>query len=433
MTPQTSVMYAAPLLPGTFSEVHKLLCSMNEQPGVYDPGNRLIPLHAFPQLHFARVLIVRDLASSDRAIYDLPVAGLPDYLVFLAEVDDEEAAFRHELVRLAGAGLRELFSYCEMFTEQTNLLQWLVARRITAAATYVNWRGRTVLQVRQEEALRRFLKQQIGASAEFLRAHTAEQMRLSLQGDVQKQQQKGELPLTPEQPTPLPWRIRNTLHLIGVPLALLLFAPVLLILLPFLLWQIRFWERTDAAIAPPVDQSHAEDLLAMENHDVTNQFSVFGSLKPGRLRLGIVRFLLVWTDYAARHLYHRGNLARVSTIHFARWVFMDHGQRMLFSSMYDGSLESYMDDFINKVGFGLNLTFSNGIGYPRTRWLLLDGCQDEQTFKRVLRRHQLPTEVWYNAHPGLTAANKHRNLLIRAGLEASTMSEKQAAAWLALI
>lgn len=182
-----------------------------------------------------------------------------------------------------------------------------------------------------------------------------------------------------------------------------------------------------------MDNAHANVLLEMENHEATNQFSVFGSLKPGFLRLWTTRFLLWLTNYGARHIYDRGTLARVSTIHFARWVSFDGGQRMLFSSLYDGSLESYMDDFINKVGFGLNLTFSNGIGYPRTRWLLLDGCHDEQIFKRVLRRHQLPTEVWYSAHPGLTAANKHRNLLIRRGLQATRMTEKQAAAWLALL
>ncbi len=49
-------------------------------------------------------------------------------------------------------------------------------------------------------------------------------------------------------------------------------------------------------------------------------------------------------------------------------------QRVLFLSNYDGSLESYMDDFINKVGFGLNVVFSNGIGYPRTDWLVLEGA-----------------------------------------------------------
>jgi hypothetical protein len=106
---------------------------------------------------------------------------------------------------------------------------------------------------------------------------------------------------------------------------------------------------------------------------------------------------------------------------------------MLFSSIYDGSLESYMDDFINKVGFGLNITFSNGIGYPRTRWLLFDGCRDEQVFKRVLRRHQLPTDVWYNAHSGLTAANKHRNSLIRAGVDKGAMTDSEIKQWISLL
>jgi hypothetical protein len=76
-------------------------------------------------------------------------------------------------------------------------------------------------------------------------------------------------------------------------------------------------------------------------------------------------FLLWLTDYGARHVYTRGHLARVQTIHFARWVFLNGRKQMVFASNYDGSLESYMDDFINKVGWGLNLLFSNGVGYPR--------------------------------------------------------------------
>ena len=62
----------------------------------------------------------------------------------------------------------------------------------------------------------------------------------------------------------------------------------------------------------------------------------------------------------------------VSTIHFARWVFLNRKKRLRFASNYDGSLESYMDDFINKVGSGLNVVFGNGIAYPRTRWMVLD-------------------------------------------------------------
>jgi len=92
-----------------------------------------------------------------------------------------------------------------------------------------------------------------------------------------------------------------------------------------------------------------------------------------------------------------------------------------------------MDDFINKVGFGLNVVFCNGIGYPRTRWLLADGAKDEQNFKFFLRRHELPTEVWYNAHPSITAVELERNSRIRRGLEADVLSEDAAREWLQLL
>ena len=89
---------------------------------------------------------------------------------------------------------------------------------------------------------------------------------------------------------------------------------------------------------------------------------------------------------------------------------------MIFLSNYDGSLESYMDDFINKVGFGLNVVFSNGIGYPRTRLADLEAAaSDERKFKEYLRRHQMPTQVWYKAYPGLTAVDLERNVPHPAG------------------
>jgi hypothetical protein len=171
----------------------------------------------------------------------------------------------------------------------------------------------------------------------------------------------------------------------------------------------------------------------LEDHDVTNQFSAFGGVKAGRFRLWTLIFIFWVLDFSTRQIYTRGRLARVGTIHFARWVFMDDRRRLLFASNYDGSLDSYMDDFINKVAYGLNLVFSNGVGYPRTNFLLGGGAQDEQTFKYYLRRHQVPTQVWYKAYPGLTAADLARNTLIREGLERRDMTHAEALRWLALI
>ena len=106
---------------------------------------------------------------------------------------------------------------------------------------------------------------------------------------------------------------------------------------------------------------------------------------------------------------------------------------MVFFSNYDGSVESYMDDFINKTGFGLNASFSNGIGYPRTNWLVLDGCADERKYKEFLRRHTVPTQVWYKAYPGLTAVDLERNTRIRRGLEMLAPGEREAREWVALL
>jgi hypothetical protein len=179
--------------------------------------------------------------------------------------------------------------------------------------------------------------------------------------------------------------------------------------------------------------AHVQTLTAIEDHDVSNQFSAFGSLKPGAFRLNLLRFLLWLVQCTTRHVYVRGRLGRVGTIHFARWVLLDGNRRLLFASNYDGSLDSYMDDFINKVAWGLNLVFSNGIGYPRTNFLVLDGAKNEQAFKYYIRRHQLPTEVWYKAYPGLTALDLARNSRLRVGLMPAAMSEEAARQWIALI
>src|SRR5205085_11337727 len=184
-------------------------------------------------------------------------------------------------------------------------------------------------------------------------------------------------------------------------------------------------EKTDPELCERCDAAHSDDLALLEDHDVSNQFTAMGSLKPGMLRQWTTIAAFFAIDYAARHVFNRGGLARVRTIHFARWVFLDGRKRAVFFSNYDGSLESYMDDFINKVGFGLNIAFSGGIGYPRTRWLFMDGCSDERKFKEYLRRHQVPSQVWYKAYPGLTAVDLERNGRIRRGLDAESMSEQE--------
>jgi hypothetical protein len=213
----------------------------------------------------------------------------------------------------------------------------------------------------------------------------------------------------------------------------LIASPLLILIAPFYIIALRRLEKTDPEVCPIADQKHCENLSRFEDHDVTNQFSAMGSLKPGFVRLLTTTSVLKTVNYGARHITRRGRLGRIRSIHFARWVFVAGTERMVFFSNYDGSVESYMDDFINKTGFGLNASFSNGIGYPRTNWLVLDGCNDERDYKEYLRRHTLPTQVWYKAYPGLSAVDLERNTRVRQGLESLSMSDDEAREWVALL
>jgi hypothetical protein len=243
----------------------------------------------------------------------------------------------------------------------------------------------------------------------------------------------GRLAMTPNAPTPWRWWMGNALHALALPLVGLALLPFLVLYLPFFAVQLRRREKSAPEIIPPVDSAHASRLAAIEDHEPTNQFSAMGSIKPGRFRGWLIVVVLWLIDYGARHLYVRGRLARVHTIHAARWVFLDGRRRVFFGSNYDGGLESYMDDFINKVAFGLNLVFGNGVGYPSVRWLVLDGARNEQKFKTYLRRHQLATEVWYNGHGGLTAHQLERNARLRRGLGAKALSNRELADWCRLL
>jgi hypothetical protein len=433
MTPQASFMILAPIDPERETALRQLLASMNHAAGRVNPNNSLIPFGQFDKLHFARLLIVDDKTINDIRAYHLPPVIYPLYLAILGDVDGDRDTLLEELARRAPNGLRSIFLCCEGFTSDTDLVPWMKQHSTPSAASYVNWRGRTVRCIREEARLREALEDYIEGAAATLTGLRSQEIHAHLRRFLQAEASSGRLTLTPEDRTPLGWWISNFLHLIGVPLLFLLALPILVPIGLIVLIRLRTLERTDPELCPRVDAAYSNALALLEDHDVTNQFTAMGSLKPGIVRLLITIFALLIIDWAARHLFIRGRLARVRTIHFARWVFLDGRKRVVFFSNYDGSLEAYMDDFINKVGFGLNLIFSNGIGYPRTNFLIKDGCSDERKFKEYLRRHQLPTQVWYSACPGLTAVDLERNTRIRQGLESLSMSDQEAREWVALL
>jgi hypothetical protein len=412
-------MVVAQIVESHESELRQVLATMNQEPGVADPENPLVPFARLRKLHFARFVILEDNTRQDLSAYGKPPASATKSLAFLCDFDGPTSVFRRELVACAEGGLRRLFSYCRP-TPGEDLLLWLERNDKSASASYVNWIGRTMQQVREEDALYRALVLVLKRDGQ---ASNPRQIWNDLRRFVQQEQASGRLTLSPPEPTSVVWAMKNLLHFIGVPLLILILLPVILLYLPIFLIQLRTHEKADPVIAPRA---------TLEDRIITNQFSAYGNIKPGPFRRWTITAVFLAIDYAARHVYKRGFLARVVTIQFARWVFLDNDTRVFFASNYDGSLESYMGDFINKVAWGLNIVFSNGLGYPRTNWLIVGGAKDELTFKDYLRRHQLPTQVWYNAVRGVTAHDMERNSRIRQGIARSSMSDSELNQWIRL-
>ncbi|MDN5848039.1 MAG: hypothetical protein L0H63_00140, partial [Nitrococcus sp.] len=311
MTPQSTFMVLAPLADGQEAGLRAVLASMNLRPGVVDPENSLVPFGQFERLHFARFVILDAPTAREVIVYGLPPRQWPTSLVFIGDCDGPAETFLTDLDRRADAGLRRIFGFCRGFSDQVDLLDWMRRHECPPAANYVNWIGRTVVQIHEERALRAALVEHLQHDAGKPGAEPPTAVRERLVRFVHAERQAGRLHLSPAEPTPADWRIRNLLHAVGVPLALLVLAPFLVLAAPLLIYQLRSREKTDPEITPEPDQDHMHRLTELEDHDVTNQFTVFGEIKPGRFRRRTIMFLLWLLDYSARHIYTRGYLTRV--------------------------------------------------------------------------------------------------------------------------
>jgi hypothetical protein len=193
MTPQSSFMYLAPIAPARETELRQLLSSMNTAPGRVNANNSLIPFAEFDTLHFARVLILEDKTTADVRAHGLPVQTYPLYLAFLGDIDGEEEVFLQDLARRSSNGLRALFSCCEGFNATVDLADWLRQHRSPSIANYVNCRGRTVCQVREETALRDVIEGYLTNNEPSLQGLSPQELHAKLRGFITAEKSAGRL------------------------------------------------------------------------------------------------------------------------------------------------------------------------------------------------------------------------------------------------
>ncbi|CCV06920.1 Cytochrome P450-like protein [Mesorhizobium metallidurans STM 2683] len=193
---------------------------------------------------------------------------------------------------------------------------------------------------------------------------------------------------------------------------------------------LRRIEDIDRPHNTPVDLDALDKIIVHEDRSAQNHLTAISTMKVGTLRRLALRLSFYLISISAQKVFKPGFLATINTIHFARWVLLPGTNRLMFLSNYGGSWESYLEDFIAKAAAGLTGVWSNTEGYPRTRWLFLDGARDGDRFKRWARRQQVPTLFWYSAYPALNTIRIRANSRIRRGIASATAD--QARDWLSL-
>jgi hypothetical protein len=417
---QEALTVIARIKPGQVETVKGVLGTIAEHRGRWD----IVPFAKLANVHFARFVVFDETA-------DLDGNPLPAQLAMMTNVDAPLDAHLRDLTTTCGDGLDHVFEHCEDYPAAAGRtpaarLAFLRQHHKRARAFYVNRQGRTVQQIVREEQLRRAINDYLD-SADLTR-HSPEMIRGAIVAFVAGRSDL-RWALYPPKPPLTMWRIKEIVNLVVYPLAALVLLPVLLLLSPVLFLLLRAHERRDIPDTSRAPAETVRRLRADEDFWMQNQVTAAGLFKPGWFRFLLATAILQLTDYAVRHIYNRGSLSGLSSIHFARWVPLDGRRRLFFSSNYDGSLESYMDDFIDKAAWGLNAIFSSGDGFPRTCFLFCGGITDEKAYKRFLPTRQVQTSVWYSAYPYLTTKNIANNAAIRQGLSGH-MSADETRTWL---
>ena len=296
------------------------------------------------------------------------------------------------------------------------LLSYLRAHVVHPNAYHIGNVGRSVERTHQEDALRDRLEDflddlvaqgNIGSPASIrqrIQAFVQSQPLFAWAFNVQPRQTAMEHFLP---------RLRIVIAVVIALVLLPLLIPVAIAFAVMLRW-------TETHEPPPSEldvKAHVKELVKREDrtHIVQNHMASITIVKPGVFRR-VTLWGFLWLVNLIARTSDKGELQRIPSIHFAHWSLIDKGRRLLFVSNFDGSWENYLDDFIDKASIGLTGIWSNTVGFPRARWLVLEGAQDGSRFKDYARDSQTQTNVWYSAYKQLTVQTIDNNSAIREDL-----------------
>ncbi|HEY6423689.1 MAG TPA: hypothetical protein VIY28_10680 [Pseudonocardiaceae bacterium] len=123
---------------------------------------------------------------------------------------------------------------------------------------------------------------------------------------------------------------------------------------------------------------------------VASEFAVVTTIKPGHAD----KLRTVLANITSASKANRSALQQIGTLHDARHVIFDDDTRFMFASVFDGSWDTYIDDFATTViGDNFDKVFAHSEGFP--------GVADPNV-KEWFVAHQVPALGFISSYPDLT-------------------------------
>jgi hypothetical protein len=330
--------------------------------------------------HFARFVILHD-ESQDIC---------QPYLLFSSAHDGSLNAYVDELVSLASAAtpqadiLNTIFEYCKGYTPFTchdiKLFGHFIRRQaVKSDAFFMAYWNKTVPEIKASQSLCRELHQSLENPA-FCAELNRECDRFGRLDSIQSQKP------TSLKAGFLTQKLEDLLEKYWVKIRPVQNNPG------------HHLQPNASQLGRRLESKVIEDQIAQ------NQFLTLHAINPGFLGTNVLllKVILYLADKRAKKA--KGNLSGIPTIHSLRWVVIPSGilskkPYLLFESNYNGSWDSYVDDFVQYACRRMNLIWGKCQDYQS------QGAKDVEWFKQHIRNYLFPAQSYYSAYSDLTVRN----------------------------
>jgi len=133
------------------------------------------------------------------------------------------------------------------------------------------------------------------------------------------------------------------------------------------------------------------------------EFTIISALKPGGAKRMRELFREGFDEERRKHT------DRIGTVHDLRFVIFDNDSRVIFASTFDGTWETYIDDFGTRIPDEIDLLFHECEGYP--------GIHSPDVKDWIVSR-QVTATAFYSAYPDASVRDVWKALKTKKALDA---------------